>query len=301
MPVTLSQRLGRLANAALSHFGLSLVYRTRYTQLLDSHRRLEKLEEDYPYFQSNYQQANQELQRVFKAQVFPDLQDVPGRAELMAHLIGTGQSEALYIAGYLQRALGQPGDVCEFGVAQGATSAFLANELLAPGIDPAKRLWLFDSFEGLPTPSAEDRLIDDIFKLGSMQAYTGTMRCAEDWVQYRLHAIGFPEARTQIVKGFIEQTLQASPRPDQVCFAYIDLDFYAPILTALNFLADRLSPSGALIIDDYGFFSEGAQTAVDQFVAANPQFMLTLPPAWAGHFAILTHRLTQKGDRDNAG
>ncbi len=74
---------------------------------------------------------------------------------------------------HLNRALGLDGDVCEFGVAQGATSALIANEIRGT----EKDLWLFDSFEGLPKPTDHDILIDDIFNLGSIDRYQGTMAC----------------------------------------------------------------------------------------------------------------------------
>src|SRR5207244_10995047 len=61
--------------------------------------------------------------------VFPDLPATPGRVELLGKLMGTQVSEALYLLAHLHRALAAPGDVCEFGVAAGATTALLANEL----------------------------------------------------------------------------------------------------------------------------------------------------------------------------
>lgn len=64
----------------------------------------------------------------------------------MAKLLGTQISEAMYILVFLHRSLELDGDVCEFGVAQGATSALLANEIRTT----QKNLWLFDSFKGLP-------------------------------------------------------------------------------------------------------------------------------------------------------
>jgi hypothetical protein len=179
------------------------------------------------------------------------------------------------------------GDLCEFGVAQGATSALLANEIRSG----EKKLWLFDSFEGLPKPGPEDVLIDDIYKLGSMQEYAGTMVEGAGQVLGRLKKIAFPMSRVRIVPGFIEDTIRTQPMPDQVCFAYVDMDFYEPIKTALWFLDQRLSGGGYVVVDDYGHFSAGAQKAVDEFVAeSGGRYALTLPPDFAGHFAVLQKR-----------
>lgn len=206
--------------------------------------------------------------------LFPRLPPCEGREELLAKLIGTPVSEAMYIIAHLHESTGADGDVCEFGVAQGATSALLANEIRFS----AKQLWLFDSFQGLPRPTEKDVLTNDIFDLGSIEKYAGTMASPVDMVKARLQEIDFPKARTRIVPGFIEKTVKSATLPDTVCFAYVDFDFYEPILTTLRFLRQRLSVGGVVVVDDYGFFSSGVKTAVDEFAAeAGNEFEMTLP------------------------
>jgi O-methyltransferase len=203
---------------------------------------------------------------------------------MLKNLIGTGFGEGLYILDALQKSLTVEGDVCEFGVAQGATSALLANEIK----DTGKKLWLFDSFEGLPKPTEKDSLINDIFNLGSIAAYKGTMACPEDMVRSRLADIKFPDERTKIVPGFIEKTIYTTGLPEKVCFAYIDFDFYEPILIALQYLDRVLQPGCFVIVDDYNFFSDGVKIAVDEFHAANKEkYELLFPVKSAGFFCIL--------------
>ena len=126
------------------------------------------------------------------------------RTKLLAKLRGTPPSEAYFIVHALAKCQGLSGDICEFGVAQGETSTLIANEIQSSN----KILHLFDSFEGLPEPTAKDHLKDDIFSLGSMDAYTGTMSCPEEMVRTRLKAISFPQDRTIIHKGFIDKVLK---------------------------------------------------------------------------------------------
>lgn len=210
-----------------------------------------------------------------------------GRSELLAQLLGTQLPEAIYVINYLHQSLKLPGDVCEFGVAQGATSALLANEIRHTD----KLLWLFDSFAGLPKPTAKDTLIHDIFSLGAIEKYAGTMAYGVNEVLERLRAISYPPARVKIVPGYIESTISGADLPERVCFAYVDFDFYEPILIVLNYLNEHLSRGGSIVVDDYGFFSSGAQTAVDEFLAAHSvQYDLVLPDESAGHFAILCKR-----------
>jgi len=234
-----------------------------------------------------YRMAVNELHGGLSELMFRDLPSREGRRELLAQLVGTPISEAMYILAHLNMSIGAEGDVCEFGVAQGATSALLANEIR----ETSKQLWLFDSFEGLPAPTKKDVLINDIFGLGSIEKYKGQMASPEEMVKSRLNAIDFPMSRVRLVRGFIEETVKSSPLPEKVCFAYIDFDFYEPILTALRMLRSRLAADGAIVVDDYGFFSAGAKTAVDEFVAEeNGEFELRLPSKFAAEstpFCIL--------------
>lgn len=212
------------------------------------------------------------------------------RAKLLARLLGTPPSEAYFIVEALAKCGHLRGDVCEFGVAQGETSALIANEIAASD----KKLHLFDSFEGLPKPTDKDQLKDDIFSLGSMDAYTGTMACADDLVRARLSTISFPEHRYVLHKGFIDKVLEAGrDLPKEVCFAYVDFDFYEPIKLALDFLHHVTPPGAVIVVDDYDFFSTGAKTAVDEFIDKHKGasvYELFVPDTRLGYFAVLTKR-----------
>jgi hypothetical protein len=226
-----------------------------------------------------------EIEELYRRFVFPGLPKDERRAGLLHDLIGTTIGEAIYIIQNLHEALRVPGDVCEFGVAQGATSRLLASEIMSTD----RNLWLFDSFEGLPAPGPQDKLINDIFSLGSMDKYKGTMASPEAEVRSKLDSISFPPARTKVKKGWVRDSIKSGELPTQVAFAYVDFDFYDPIKEALEFLDDRMPPGGRIVVDDYGFFSEGAQLAVDQFVArVGDRFKFELPLPFAGHFCVLS-------------
>jgi len=214
------------------------------------------------------------------------------RPKLLARLMGTPPSEAYFIVQALAKCKDLPGDVCEFGVAQGETSALIANEIF---LSSHKRLHLFDSFRGLPKPSDKDKLKDDMFSLGSMESYAGTMASPDAMVRSRLKAISFPEQRYVIHQGFIEQIIHEDQSlPPKVCFAYVDFDFYEPTKIALDFLHDVTPVDSIIIVDDYDFFSTGAKTAVDEFIQEKmlngAKYECTVPSIQYGHFAILTKR-----------
>ena len=233
-----------------------------------------------------HRQDAAEIEELYRHFLFQDLPRREGRAHQLSDLIGTTVSEAIYVIKHLHDSLKVPGDICEFGVAQGATSKILASEI-AP--DVKRKLWLFDSFEGLPAPTKEDVLIHDIFKLGTMEKYQGTMASPESEVLSKLASIDFPRERIKMKKGWVKDSIKGSDLPAQVAFAYVDFDFYEPIKDALEFLDKRMPVGGKIVVDDYGFFSEGAQLAVDQFVASTDQrFTFELPLPFAGHFCTLS-------------
>lgn len=210
------------------------------------------------------------------------------RASLTTRLLGTSPSEAYFIIEAIARTKMIPGDVCEFGVAQGETSALIANEIQGTH----KKFHLFDSFEGLPRPSAKDKLKDDIFNIGRIEAYEGTMKCNKDMVIRRLEALSFDSKRYILHEGFIEELIREKRNfPQKVSFAYIDFDFYEPILITLNFLHDVLSEGGICIVDDYDYFSTGVKTAIDEFVKdknKNENFYdIEIPDKRFGCFVIL--------------
>jgi len=229
---------------------------------------------------SKYKALIKETEGLCKDFLFPDLPLCDEKElSLMSNLKGAGINKAFYIKNFLMKSLGLQGDICEFGVAQGSTSAFMAYLIR----DTSKNIWLFDSFAGLPKPSGKDLLINDTFGLGSIEAYEGKMVCSINLVKKELADIDFPITRTKIIPGFIEQTIRSAKLPDKICFAYVDFDFYKPIYIALDFLNHTLQRNGFIIIDDYNFFTTGAKTAVDEFMGKHGrEYRLSLPAVSAG-------------------
>jgi O-methyltransferase len=249
-----------------------------YYQTLDQFRMLEAMRDIH-------RQDAAEVEHLYRRFLFTDLPEREGRARDLSDLIGTTVSEAVYVIKNLHDGLKVSGDICEFGVAQGATSKLIASEIMPLS---ERKFWLFDSFEGLPAPTKEDVLIHDIFKLGSMDKYKGTMASPETEVLGKLAAIDFPRERIKVKKGWVKDAIKNGELPEKVAFAYVDFDFYDPIKDALEFLDQRMPAGGRIVVDDYGFFSDGAQLAVDQFVAgAGNRYTFEMPLPFAGHFCVL--------------
>src|SRR3954462_11283589 len=117
------------------------------------------------------------------------------------------------------------------------------------------------------------------------------MRCDAREVKFRLADIGFPENRYVIRPGWVHESLREGEGPEQVCFAFVDFDFYEPIVHTLEYLDRHLSPNGRIVVDDYDFFSTGAKTAVDEFVARRAgAYELVHPAPFAGRFCMLRRK-----------
>ena len=110
------------------------------------------------------------------------------RYKILSQQIGTEPTEAFFIIKSIHESFKVNWDICEFGVAQGQTSLLIANELKNFS---DKKLYLFDSFEGLPKPTKEDILINDIFEYGDIGSYEGSMRCPQKMVIKKLKRINF--------------------------------------------------------------------------------------------------------------
>lgn len=207
--------------------------------------------------------------------------------ESLLRLEGTSPFEALSILNALHSAKRVNGDICEFGIAQGSTSRLIASFIMEQQTE--KKLVLIDSFQGLSTPTAEDKLKDDIFDLGSMKNYAGSMAFDSGIALSKLRSIAFPQKFLQIIPGFIQDSIKSGQFPELVSFGYVDFDLYEPIKIALDYLYDATQVGAKIIVDDYDFFSTGAKTAVDEFLARHPSsFSIQIPEKALGHFCVLT-------------
>ena len=134
-----------------------------------------------------------------------------------------------------------PGDCIEFGGYRGGLSFFLALCIRELGL--AKRVHMLDSFEGLPPTHT---VLDRGFEQGMMKSDLQEVLqlCAE------LDLDGLVE----IHAGWFEETLGEMPPKAQFCLAHLDADIYDSTKTALRYVLPRLTPGGAVVLDDCLYF-----------------------------------------------
>jgi O-methyltransferase len=156
-----------------------------------------------------------------------------------------------------------PGDTAECGVWTGASSWFVCRHFQGSG----KTHHGFDSFEGLPAPSAVDG------------GYWREGDCVAAESQARANLAGFP---VELYKGWIpERFPEVADR--RFCFVNVDVDLYEPTRDSIEFFYPRMVPGGVMLFDDYGsaMQSPGARKAIDDFMADRPESLIDAPTAQA--------------------
>jgi len=164
------------------------------------------------------------------------------------------------------------GDFVECGVWRGGSMMCAALALLQGG-DTTRQLYLYDTFEGMVPPDADD--ID--FRGHTAAAQLLAEQRTEDsciWGYAPLEAVrrnmvstGYPEEKVIYVRGPVEQTIPATI-PGPIALLRLDTDWCASTRHELEHLFPRLVQGGVLIIDDYGHW-QGVRRAVDEYFATN--------------------------------
>lgn len=187
---------------------------------------------------------------------------------------------ALYQAARYVARRGLPGDFVECGVWRGGSSMMAAAGFMAEG-DLSRRLWLYDTFEGMPPPSEKDVRYDGVTAKQILRAESRRAQVFSTWawatlddVRVNMQRTGYPSDRIQYVAGRVEETIPGRA-PDQVALLRLDTDWYESTLHELVQLWPRLVHGGVLIIDDYGWW-QGAKQAVDEFFADKPTLLLRI-------------------------
>ncbi len=170
-------------------------------------------------------------------------------------MCGHARLRGLYEAVKEVVARGILGDIVECGAARGGSAALMALTLRRLGA--RRQLWVFDTFEGMPAPSAADPDYE------IAQRFVGTC-CGplEDVTDlFRRWQI---LADAKLVKGLFQTTLPVA-EVKNIALLHLDCDWYESLMCCLEQFYDRLSGGGVIQIDDYGHWA-GARKAVDEFL-----------------------------------
>ena len=151
-----------------------------------------------------------------------------------------------------------PGDFVEMGCYEGDTSLLLAELLVENHVEKSvKKLWIYDSFEGLPEKSVFDEsMTGENFKRGALAV---TKRAVKERF---LHA----NLPVPVIKKAWFSGLTPDDLPERIAFVFLDGDFYESIRDSLRLVTPRMSDEGILVVHDYTNPAlPGVKRAVDEW------------------------------------
>jgi O-methyltransferase len=164
-----------------------------------------------------------------------------------------------------------PGDVVECGVWRGGASIFMRAVLVALG-HSARRVWLFDSFQGLPKPRDKGDL--------DLSMHSDYLGVSLSQVQDGFRQFGLLSERVNFVPGWFKDTLPNAP-VQQIVLLRLDGDMYESTMEGLESLYSKISSGGFVVIDDYGALPV-CQRAVADFRRSRGVNAPIVPIDWTG-------------------
>lgn len=166
-----------------------------------------------------------------------------------------------------KQCLGVEGDFVEMGCYKGDTSLLLAEILKEynKGIDvekpvkkTVKNLWIYDSFEGLPSKTNKDlSALGVLFRKGEL--FVSKREVKERFLRAGLKV-------PKIKKGWFRD-LTLADLPERLAFAFLDGDFYESIRDSLELVGPKMTKGGVIVVHDYNNMAlPGVKKAVDEYI-----------------------------------
>jgi len=140
---------------------------------------------------------------------------------------------------------GVEGDFIETGVWRGGACIFAKALFDVYGTE--RKVWVADSFHGLPAPDTEhypEDAGDDLYTIEQL-------RVSEEDVRENFRRFGLLDEQVIFLKGWFKDTLPDAP-VEKLAVVRLDGDMYESTMDGLKHLYPKLSPGGFLIVDDYG-------------------------------------------------
>jgi hypothetical protein len=159
---------------------------------------------------------------------------------------------------------GVPGDLLEAGVWKGGLPLFMRGILAAHEVTD-RRVWLADSFEGLPEPNPETDPDDAVAWF--LTDGVSHLAVSLDDVKETFRHYDLLDDQVRFLVGWFADTLPDAPI-ESLAVMRLDGDWYDSTRDALAALYPKLSPGGFVIIDDYGL-PLGCRRAVNEYREAN--------------------------------
>lgn len=163
-------------------------------------------------------------------------------------------TEAYQILSCAKTASVLDGSFAELGVYKGASARLICE------VKGEKKLFLFDTFEGLPNPSVFDSPV-----LKGKQYTGGLDYVKQEIVSYK---------NVFLIKGLFPATAKEAEN-ETFAFVHLDPDIYESVMAGLNFFYPRMTQGGIILSHDYPSLP-GVKKAFDEFFSGKPERVIDL-------------------------
>lgn len=172
---------------------------------------------------------------------------------------------------------GIEGDFIETGVWRGG-ACILMRGILAAYEVKNRKVFVADSFQGLPPPDSEKYPVDK----GDTNYTLRYLAISEQEVRRNFEKYGLLDEQVVFLRGWFRDTLPTAPI-EKLSIIRLDGDMYGSTMDALNNLYPKLVKGGFCIIDDYGG-GEPCKKAVDDYRAAHEIISEIQEIDWSGRY-----------------
>ncbi|EGR1420085.1 class I SAM-dependent methyltransferase [Vibrio cholerae] len=151
------------------------------------------------------------------------------------------------------------GDFIEVGVWRGGACIFM--KAFLKEIKSERRLWLADTFSGIPMSSDKYDYKENI-----VDFWEDRWEASEKEVITHFERYGLLDDNVYLLKGDVSKTLSIPPFT-QIALARLDVDSYESYTDSLDGIYPRMAKGGCIIFDDWHL--ESCQEAVKDFMSRN--------------------------------
>jgi O-methyltransferase len=184
-----------------------------------------------------------------------------------------------------------PGDFVECGVWRGGSMMAVALTLLSLN-DQSRKLYLYDTFDGMTEPSDYDISItgDSAKKMliSSSKAQDDSIWCFAGIEDVKKAVLGtkYNPNNIHFIQGKVEDTIPSNS-PSSIALLRLDTDWYESTYHELVHLYPSLISGGVIIIDDYGHW-QGARKAVDEYLSKHNIKLLLNRVDYTGRIGVVS-------------
>lgn len=194
-------------------------------------------------------------------------------------MIGRSRMDNLWESLDHIRKEGVEGDVMECGVWRGGASIFMAGYLDIYEITD-KRVFVVDSFEGVPKSEHELDLCIDLHKEAMPQLAVDL-----ETVKSNFRKFGLLNDNVSFVKGWFRDTL-TTDLTEKIALLRLDGDLYESTMSCLINLYDKVSEGGVVIVDDYNVLPQCKKAVHDFFQQIDSALPNIMEIDWTGVFWV---------------